>query len=187
MTVSRESIRLRGYWALDPSQELHLHGDDEYAEAFRQLFTEAVQCRLHSAFPVGSHLSGGLDSSVITCVARTLWPERAKSLLHTFSNIFTDVPECDERPSSMRSSHKEVCCRTMCMLTGRAPSRYRARSPVPGGTLYRPQSLLPWGLNRAAQRVGCALSWMVLTATPPYRTVLSISPSWPGEGGNVCC
>jgi asparagine synthase (glutamine-hydrolysing) len=52
---------------------------------------------LRSAFPIGSHLSGGLDSSSITCVARDLLAQTNKPTLHTFSNIFDDVPQCDER------------------------------------------------------------------------------------------
>lgn len=99
MTVSYGGgIRLRSYWSVDPSRELRLNSDEEYADAFRELFTEAVRCRVRSAFPVGSHLSGGLDSSYITCIARELLPQEAGSVLHTFSNIFDDVAQCDERP-----------------------------------------------------------------------------------------
>ena len=98
LTVGCENVQLRPYWSLDPSRELRLGSDEEYAEAFRELFTEAVRCRLRSAFPVGSMLSGGLDSSSIVCVARKLLAQDGKSRLHTFSAIFDNVPECDERP-----------------------------------------------------------------------------------------
>jgi asparagine synthase (glutamine-hydrolysing) len=97
MTVSRAGVRLAAYWSLDPSHELRLGSDEEYAEAFRELFFAAVSCRLRSAFPVGSMLSGGLDSSSVTCVARELLASTRTGRLHTFSAIFDDVPECDER------------------------------------------------------------------------------------------
>jgi asparagine synthase (glutamine-hydrolysing) len=97
LVVTPEKTRLQRYWSLDPSRELRLKTDAEYAEEFRHLFTEAVRSRMRSAFPVGSMLSGGLDSSSITCVARSLhatnngshgWP--------TFSAVHDVVTECDE-------------------------------------------------------------------------------------------
>jgi len=97
MTVSRDGVRIEQYWALDPEREIRMKSDGEYAAAFREIFTEAVRCRLRSAFPVGSMLSGGLDSSSIVCVARKLLAEDGGGKLHTFSAIFPDVPECDER------------------------------------------------------------------------------------------
>ena len=96
MTVKCEGIELQGYWSLDSTHELQLNSDEEYADAFCKLFTEAVRCRLRSAFPVGSMLSGGLDSSSITCVARKLIADK-ENRLHTFSAVFDKVTECDER------------------------------------------------------------------------------------------
>ncbi len=96
LTVNSEGVRTNCYWALDPSRELQLRSDDEYAEGFRQLFTEAVRSRLRSASPVGSMLSGGLDSSSITCVARGLLANEEQRL-KTFSTVFDKVPRCDER------------------------------------------------------------------------------------------
>jgi asparagine synthase (glutamine-hydrolysing) len=98
LTVSRAGTELQQYWSLDPSRELQLRSDDAYAEAFRELFIEAVRCRLRSAFPVGSMLSGGMDSSSVTCVARQLLAPHGGQRLLTFSAIFEDVTECDERP-----------------------------------------------------------------------------------------
>jgi asparagine synthase (glutamine-hydrolysing) len=98
-TISTKGMHMRSYWTLDPTTELRLNSDEEYAEALRKIFTEAVRCRLRSAFPIGSQLSGGLDSSSVTCVARQLLIEEEKKRpLHTFSNIFDETPECDERP-----------------------------------------------------------------------------------------
>ncbi|MEM7590112.1 MAG: lasso peptide isopeptide bond-forming cyclase [Cyanobacteria bacterium P01_A01_bin.83] len=94
LTVSLTGIKLREYWSLDPKYELKLNSDREYAEAYLEVFTKAVRCRLRSAFPIGSALSGGLDSSSIVCIAR----EHLQQPLKTFSGIFESVPESDERP-----------------------------------------------------------------------------------------
>jgi asparagine synthase (glutamine-hydrolysing) len=98
MTIGgRGTTSVRTYWALDPTREIRLGSDEEYAEAFKEIFTEAVRCRLRSAFPVGSELSGGLDSSSVVCVARDLLAEEGKDRrLHTFSAVFPEVRESDE-------------------------------------------------------------------------------------------
>ncbi len=98
LTASRKGVSLREYWSLDPSRELRLGSDDEYDEAFREVFTEAVRCRVRSVLPLGSTLSGGLDSSSITCVARQLLQQNGNHPLQTFSAVFDEVRECDERP-----------------------------------------------------------------------------------------
>ncbi|RDH46986.1 lasso peptide isopeptide bond-forming cyclase [Fischerella thermalis] len=98
MVVSQSGIQQWSYWSLDPEHEIHLADNEAYAQEFRQIFTEAVKCRLRSAFPLISQLSGGLDSSAVTCVARNLLAEVGKTPLHTISSIFDKVTECDERP-----------------------------------------------------------------------------------------
>lgn len=97
MELDSEGRRLSQYWSLDPSRELKLSSDDEYAKTFRDIFKEAVHCRLRSAFPIGSMLSGGLDSSSIVCMARQLLSQNGGGRLHTFSLVFDNFPECDER------------------------------------------------------------------------------------------
>ena len=97
MVISRSAIRIREYWALEP-REIRLSSDQEYADAYRERFVEAVNCRLRSAFPVGSMLSGGLDSSSISCVAHDLLSARGGETLHTFSIVFDKINKSDERP-----------------------------------------------------------------------------------------
>jgi asparagine synthase (glutamine-hydrolysing) len=96
--VSTLTAQTHCYWKLDPHKEILLGSDEAYAQAFREIFTEAVRCRLRSAFPIGSQLSGGLDSSSVTCVARNLLREEGTKSLQTISTIFDEVSECDERP-----------------------------------------------------------------------------------------
>jgi asparagine synthase (glutamine-hydrolysing) len=86
------------YWSLDCTATISMPTDEDYAARFREIFFEAVRCRLRSAFPIGSHLSGGLDSSTVTCVAHQILQQSQPPVpLHTFSNIFDNVPSCDER------------------------------------------------------------------------------------------
>ena len=96
LTISTKGKQIKRYWALDPHRRIKLSSDREYTEAFKELFVESVKCRLRSAFPVGSTLSGGLDSSSITCTARNLLAQSGKQL-HTFSAIFPSLPESDLR------------------------------------------------------------------------------------------
>jgi asparagine synthase (glutamine-hydrolysing) len=102
LTVSTRSIQLRRYWSPNCSRELRLKSDEEYAEAFREIFVESVRCRTRSAFPIGSTLSGGLDSSSIVCTANGLLADSQRPL-RTFSAVFPSLPESelrriDERP-----------------------------------------------------------------------------------------
>ncbi len=155
MVVSQSGIELNCYWSLDPNRELILDSDEAYAEAFRDIFTEAVRCRLRSAFPVGSHLSGGLDSSSITCVARKLLAEAEDTQLHSFSNIFDKVTECDERPF----------INAVLEQGGLIPhyvhaDQFGPLSDVDDIWQYEDEALLgpshhyPWRLSQAAQEAG---------------------------------
>lgn len=94
ITVSRGRTEIRTYWALDPARETRFKSDGDYAEAFLEIFTEAVRCRLRAHKPVSSMLSGGLDSTSIACVAQALMMGKP---LDTFSIVFDTVRECDER------------------------------------------------------------------------------------------
>ncbi|MEE9165896.1 MAG: lasso peptide isopeptide bond-forming cyclase [Candidatus Neomarinimicrobiota bacterium] len=98
MTTDRKMAKVQIYWSLDPSREVRLGSDKDYVEAFREIFVEAVRCRLRSAFPVGSMLSGGLDSSSVVCVARELSANETNQDFHTFSGVSVNPSKCGESP-----------------------------------------------------------------------------------------
>jgi asparagine synthase (glutamine-hydrolysing) len=85
------------YWRLDNLRRAAARSDREYAEEFQRIFNEAVIARTRSAFPVGSTLSGGLDSSSVCCLA-SIGLSKAGKQLETFSAVFPDAPKCDETP-----------------------------------------------------------------------------------------
>jgi asparagine synthetase B (glutamine-hydrolysing) len=107
LTLGGGEPSIRGYWDLDPRREIRLRSDQEYADAFRDLFNEAVRCRLRSAFAVGSTLSGGLDSSSVACTARALGPP-AGAAVHTFSLVFPTLPAADRQVIDEREHMQAV-------------------------------------------------------------------------------
>jgi asparagine synthase (glutamine-hydrolysing) len=76
---------IRPYWelAVKPTE----FSDDDACDEFLAKFTKAVAIRMRSDVPVGSCLSGGLDSSSIVCVARKVAPDHN---FHTFSSCSED-------------------------------------------------------------------------------------------------
>lgn len=83
----------RRYWDIDPRIKLDDWNDERCVERFRELLISSVSLRLRADVPVGSSLSGGLDSSTIVSAINRLLPE--SSVQKTFSARFDD-PARDE-------------------------------------------------------------------------------------------
>jgi asparagine synthase (glutamine-hydrolysing) len=86
LTVGPQGIRVWQYWFLENTPHLRLASDQEYLEAFLDLYTRAVRCRLRSLRPVGVTLSGGLDSGSIAALAAREFRKEGK-ILPTFSSV----------------------------------------------------------------------------------------------------
>ena len=98
LTVSPGKFLLRDYWELKAPPALKLGSLEEYGEAFREVFVEAVRCRLRSTYPVASTLSGGIDSSSVVCTIRELLASELQEPLHTISLVDADEAKCGETP-----------------------------------------------------------------------------------------
>ena len=99
LIVTPQGMQRRRYWTLEPGPELRLASDEAYAEAFLDVFSEAVRCRLRGAGPVGSMLSGGMDSGSVVAVARGILAEEGRGPLPTFSGVGPDPHTCVETRS----------------------------------------------------------------------------------------
>ncbi|MDR6878668.1 asparagine synthase-related protein [Bacillus sp. 3255] len=92
-------VTLTRYCHSPAGKPLKLKSNEEYEEAFRDVFQQAVTARLRTHRQVGAHLSGGLDSgSVASFAARSLRSDNKR--LHTFSYVPVDDFKADWTPKS---------------------------------------------------------------------------------------
>ncbi|NBV24101.1 MAG: asparagine synthase [Proteobacteria bacterium] len=104
LVFERERVVLHDFWAPENIPLLRLAHPREYAEGLHSVLDQAVAARIGNETKVGSHLSGGLDSSSVTASAARLLAKRGGTL-----TAFTAVPAspmddsrfrgrfCDER------------------------------------------------------------------------------------------
>jgi asparagine synthase (glutamine-hydrolysing) len=107
-------ITLTQYCDITSIEKLKLKSNEEYVEAFQDVFQKAVNSRLRTHLNVGAQLSGGLDSGAVVSFAVREMRKENKTL-HTFSYIppkdFKDFTAnqfmADERPF-IKSTVKHV-------------------------------------------------------------------------------
>jgi asparagine synthase (glutamine-hydrolysing) len=107
---SHGTLTIRKYWDLCFSDVDTRVDEGEYADELEALLCDAVRIRLRSDVPVGSYLSGGLDSTVIAGLAK-----RHNSNLRTFSVRFEDelLDEGGFQSDAVRhlgTQHTDICC-----------------------------------------------------------------------------
>lgn len=78
------------FWRPERIPTLRLSHDGDYADALRATLDEAVRCRLPASGPVGSMLSGGLDSTSVSALAARHLNGQGRRL-----TAFTAVPSND--------------------------------------------------------------------------------------------
>ncbi|TLV00731.1 asparagine synthase-related protein [Dyadobacter luticola] len=92
VTIDFESVSVKPYVTFRPSKWSHLKSVEEFGEAFRPLFLNAIDKLLHNGpGKVTSHLSGGLDSSSVSAGIKILAPQEPLITLYNKTNtINTD-------------------------------------------------------------------------------------------------
>lgn len=94
-----EHLQVIRYWSPDTGRQIRYRSEGEYEDHFRDIFHQAVACRMRAEGPVCSDLSGGLDSSSIVCVGdEVLASGRAETPdLLTVSWVYDEATTSDER------------------------------------------------------------------------------------------
>jgi asparagine synthase (glutamine-hydrolysing) len=119
LTVTADKVETRRYWFLENTPLVRLVSDDEYLEAFLEIYTEAVRCRLRVPFPlhperseakskegegrgggIGATLSSGLDSGSVCALAARELGARGQHL-----PVFTSVPIYDTQHTTPRGRY----------------------------------------------------------------------------------
>jgi len=165
LTVGAEGLRVFRYWdlaeraaALAPEAPRR---EGDVLETFRGLFDSAVTLRLRSDVPVGTCLSGGLDSSAVLLTA-------ARGLDHPM-RAFTvgyDDPGFDERPHA-----RAVAQAAGAEMFETAPD---------GGDLFETLEKLVWHQEEPAAGPGLYSQWHVFALAQRHGMKVLLD----GQGGD---
>nr|WP_318540577.1 asparagine synthase (glutamine-hydrolyzing) [Terribacillus saccharophilus] len=107
---NRNGLKLTRYWNVESKE--HTDSIEETAAKVRELLTDSVIRQLVSDVPLGTFLSGGVDSSAITAIATNHYKETGKGRLSTFSIDFdgndTFFKKSDFQPASDQTFVKKM-------------------------------------------------------------------------------
>lgn len=107
--VTKNTIVKERYYSFDTQSETCTYSYEQAQKALVEKLTESVQKRLISDVPLGTFLSGGIDSSIISSIA-----SHYVDNLQTFSIGFKDNPFIDETKyaqlvaKKIHSQHTEI-------------------------------------------------------------------------------
>ncbi|TBN06524.1 asparagine synthase (glutamine-hydrolyzing) [Hyunsoonleella flava] len=108
--LNLKTLHVKEYWNLKKVKKTNKSYEDAKNEV-HELIKDAVKIRLQSDVPLGSFLSGGIDSAIVSSIAS----EALDEPLNTFSIGFED-PEYDESKVAeqyaeiIKSNHKTTIC-----------------------------------------------------------------------------
>ncbi len=99
LILNKGKLEIKKYWDLK-KEELEI-SDKGAIEKFQSLFFDAVRLRLRSDVPIGTCLSGGLDSSAIVCVINQFLKKEKITEVGQWQKTFSAVygqnfPKVDE-------------------------------------------------------------------------------------------
>jgi asparagine synthase (glutamine-hydrolysing) len=93
LSIEDGAVRIWRYWDVRYAVDAH-HRPAYYRDGVRRRLEDSVALHLRSDVPVGTYLSGGFDSTVMTMLAR----DKAGAPAQAFHGRFADMPGYDESP-----------------------------------------------------------------------------------------
>lgn len=112
LTIDADGQRISTYWDLDFPDAADAgsnRNEDDMAAQLKALLEDATRIRLRADVPVGSYLSGGLDSSIIAALAA----EQAPKGLQTFAVAFDSAEHDESAFQTMMAQHLGVSHHTV--------------------------------------------------------------------------
>ncbi|WP_394972450.1 asparagine synthase (glutamine-hydrolyzing) [uncultured Croceitalea sp.] len=109
--IDTKSLEIKEYWNLKTVSKKQISYKKAKTE-LKELLYDAVKIRLQSDVPIGSFLSGGIDSALVSSIAAKVSDKK----INTFSIGF-NVPEFDESKKAeeysriINSNHKTTICK----------------------------------------------------------------------------
>ena len=141
-------MQIRQYWKLRDRE--HRENFEETAEIVRFLVTDSIQRQMVSDVPIGTFLSGGLDSSIITAVCAGEKRKKGETL-DTFSVDYLNndqffvsnkfQPESDS--AYIHLMQKEMATFTFSRISLQNAKSEKSTSAIPGRSLAMVASSIP--------------------------------------------
>ena len=156
------------YWTPDYTAITNRYSEPDAFERFRELLDRSIRMRLRSDVPVGTSLSGGLDSSTIVCMLAGL---RA-----------TDYPMLSQNTFSGRFDASDPTLsegREIDLVVQRAGVRSHGVTPTPEG-LAAESELLHWHQEEPFLSASIYVQWCVMRLAHEHQTTVLLD----GQGAD---
>ncbi len=99
-------LEIKRYWRLE-KRPLVIGYDEAKAEV-KRLLSRAVQKRLVADVEIGSFLSGGVDSTLVTLLAQSFLPQPIKTFSLGYQDYINELPFAREAADKIGSDHRTL-------------------------------------------------------------------------------
>jgi len=114
--LKKKSLEIKTYWDLKPIKVQKQKYEDAKSE-IHDLLIDAVRIRLNSDVPLGSFLSGGIDSALVSAIASKISKNQINTFSVGFENIKYDESHIAEQYAKIiGAKHKTIKCRVEDIL-----------------------------------------------------------------------
>ncbi len=115
LVVHDRRTTIQEYWKLELTPADDDDGDERREDRLRDellaLLVDATRIRLRSDVPVGTYLSGGLDSTLVTALVKRAVGDNLRSFSVRFDDLeFDESPYQDEAIAFLQTDHSSVRC-----------------------------------------------------------------------------
>lgn len=109
--LNKKSKVITKYWDIEEVETLDI-GYDEAITRIKTLLTDAVKIRMQADVPLGTFLSGGVDSALVTAMAAEISPVKIKTFTIGFEDPKYDESKVAEKFASiLGTEHTTTICK----------------------------------------------------------------------------
>jgi len=94
LVIENSQLRIKKYWDIDYIID-NEHSENYFTEKLTNLIENSVKLRTRSDVPIGAYLSGGIDTTIVTCFASKFINSKHNSI-KTFTGFFPFGKRYDE-------------------------------------------------------------------------------------------